>query len=243
VEGSAAAECKNKREPLFSETVLFARRNDKNTSADQMIYPNYLVQSLPDKTGDFILSNLVPGQFDLNARFFAKYWYLRSIVRENAAMPLGASAANRQSDLARNGIILKLGDRVSGVKVTLAAGAASLRGTVKLAEGESLPARLYLHLVPAEKENAEDVLRYFTTAVRADQTFSFNNLPPGRYWMLARQSDNESQSDATLRLLENGDTRQKIRRAAEGIKTEVELKPCQNVLGYQLPFKISLLKN
>jgi hypothetical protein len=129
------------------------------------------------------------------------------------------------------------------VTVTLAAGAASLRGTVKPAEAEGLPARLYLHLVPAEKENAEDVLRFFATAVQADGTFAFYNLPPGRYWALARQAnDNEQQPDTTS-AIDEGESRAKIRRAAEAAKSEVEFKPCQNVIGYQVPLKISALKN
>jgi hypothetical protein len=144
--------------------------------------------------------------------------------------------------VARTGINLKFGERISGIMVTLAAGAASLRGAVKLAEGEPLPARLYLYLVPAEKENAEDVLRFFTTAVQGEGKFAFNNLPPGRYWMLARQAESELQSDATLRSLDQEDTRFKIRRAAETGKVEVQLKPCQNVIDYQLPFKMSSQK-
>lgn len=245
LETSSVVECKNKRQPLLSETVLVARRSEKNTPKDQLAFPNVLAQGVPDKSGDFALRNLAPGQIKLNARFFAKYWYLRSMVRENpGATPPRTGSVNRLTDVARNGINLKFGERISGVTVTLAAGAASLRGLVKPAEGESMPARLYLHLVPAEKENAEDVLRFFTAAVPADGAFAFNNLPPGRYWALARQSaDGEPQSDATLRASEEADTRLKIRRAAEAAKTEVELKPCQNVIDYQLSFKISSLKN
>jgi hypothetical protein len=241
LETSPALECKNKRKPLFSETLLMARRSDKNAK-DQIPLPNFSVaQALPDKSGDFLLRNLVPGQFSLNARFFAKYWYLRSIVREiPGAPPPRTGAANRQTDLARNGINLKFGERLSGVTVTLGEGAASLRGVVKLGEGERIPAKLYAHLVPSEKEHAEDVLRFFTTLVQADGNFAVNNLPPGRYWILARLSpNNEPQFDAKLREPEEGDTRVQIRRAAEVAKTEIEFKPCQNVIDYQLPFKIS----
>src|SRR5258706_9752291 len=156
-----------------------------------------------------------------------------------AAVPV-----NRQTDVARNGINLKFGERITGVTITLAAGAPLLRGVVKQPEGESLPARLYLHLVPAEKENAEDVLRFFTILVQADGSFAFNNLPPGRYRTLARQAaDNDPHSDASLRAFEEGDTRLKIRRAAEAVRNEVEFKPCQNVIDYRLPFKISSSKN
>ena len=247
LETSAAAECKNKRQPLFSETLLVARRSEKSTPKDPLAFRNIFAQGSPDKSGDFVLRNLGPGQFSLNVRFFAKYWYLRSIVREaTAAQPATGRAglANRQTDAARNGIGLKFGERMSGLTVTLAEGAASLRGAVKLAEGESIPPKLYLQLVPAEKENAEDVLRLFTTPVNADGTFAVNNLPPGRYWALARvAADNEPESDSKLRAPEEADMRAQIRRAAEIAKTMIEFKPCQNVLDYQLPFKLASPKN
>jgi hypothetical protein len=242
LEQSIAPECKNKRQPLLSETVLVTRRSEKNTPKDQLAFPNFFAQSAPDKSGEFALRNLAPGQFKLSVRFFARYWYLRSIVREvPGAAPPRTGVTNRQTDLARNGINLKFGERISGVTVTLAAGAASLRGVVKLADGVSVPAGFYLHLVPAEKENADDVLRFFVVPVQADGTFAVNNLPPGRYWMLARQAaDSEPQSDATLRASDEANTRLTIRRAAEALKNEVEFKPCQNVVDYQLPFRSSV---
>jgi hypothetical protein len=246
LETSAAAECKNKRQPLLSETLLLAQRSEKSTPKYQLAFANIFAQGAPDKSGDFLMRSLPPGQFSLNVRFFAKYWYLRSIARDtNAAPATGKDGlARRQMDAARNGISLKFGERVSGLTVTLAEGAASLRGAVKLAEGEAVSAKLFLHLVPAEKENAEDVLRFFITPVNADGTFAINNLPPGRYWAVARvAADDEPQSSSRLRVPEEAERRAQIRRAAEVAKTVVELKPCQNVSAYQLPFKTSPPKN
>jgi hypothetical protein len=92
--------------------------------------------------------------------------------------------------------------------------------------------------VPAEKENVEDVLRLFAGEVNSDGTFALNNLPPGRYWAVARvAADNETQSVAKLRSPDEVETRAQIRRAAEAAKTEIEFKPCQNVSDYRLPFK------
>jgi hypothetical protein len=247
LETAAAAECKNKKQPLLSEILLAVRRSEKTTPKEQLAFPNIFAQTSPDKSGDFVLRNLAPGQFSLNVRFFAKYWYLRSISREaTATQPANArdGQANRQTDAARSGISLKFSERVGGLRITLAEGAASIRGTVKHAEGESVPAGLYLHLVPAEKEFAEDVLRFFVVRVNPDGTFAVNNVPPGRYWALTRvTSDNEPRSDSKLRAPEEVEARTQIRRVAEDAKTSVELKPCQGVSDYQLPFKISPLKN
>jgi hypothetical protein len=155
-----------------------------------------------------------------------------------------AGLVNRQTDAARSGITLKFGERVSGLTVTLAEGAASLRGAVKTAAGERIPPKLYLYLAPAEKENAEDVLRFFITPVSADGAFGFNNLPPGRYCVLARvAADNEPRPISRLRAPEETDMRTQIRRAAEAAKAAVEFKPCENVSTFELPFKNTLLKN
>lgn len=245
LETTPAEECKNKRQPLLSETVVLVRRSEIKTPKEQLALPNSFAQAVPDKAGDFSMRNLAPGQFNLNARFFAKYWYLRSIVQQvPESLPLGAKAANRQTDLARNGLMLRFGERVSGVTVTLAAGAASLRGAVKPATGESVPAKLYVRLVPAEKESADDVLRFFTAPVQADGSFAVNNLPPGRYWAVAQSlTGNEPQFDGKLRTPEGADTRTKIRRVAETANTQMELKPCQNMVDYQLPLRSLSSKN
>ncbi|MGH9928180.1 MAG: hypothetical protein ACREA9_03020, partial [Pyrinomonadaceae bacterium] len=215
--------------------------SEKNSPKDQFTPQSFSsAQRSPDKAGDFVLRNLGTGQFTLSAQFFAKYWYLRSLTRETtAAQPTRGLLTNARTDVGRSGIALKFGERVSGLTVTLAEGAASLRGGVKPAEGKSIPPKLYLHLVPPEKEKTEDVLRFFMTLVTADGTFSVNNLPPGRYWALARiAADDEPQSDAKLRTSDEATMRTKLRIAAEASKTVVEFKPCQNVIDFQLPFKI-----
>ncbi|HYK20100.1 MAG TPA: hypothetical protein VEV42_05165, partial [Pyrinomonadaceae bacterium] len=84
---------------------------------------------------------------------------------------------------------------------------------------------------------ATDVLRFFMSDVAADGTFTLNNLPPGKYFALM-QTNVEAQI-ATLAKLrepepEAATARAKLRRTAEAKKTEIELKPCQNLADYQL---------
>ena len=244
LENSTAPECKNKRRPLLSETMIAARRSEKGTSKNQLRPTAYFVaQEIPNKSGEFLLRSLGPGPYNLNARFFAKYWYLSSITRE--APPAGpatakAAPANRQIDLARNQLNLKTGERVSGVTFALAEGAASLRGTIKLGAGEPVPARLYVHLVPGEKEKLEDVLRVFAARVSPDGTFALNNLPPGRYWSLARVAqETETDLPARVRMPDESELRAQIRRAAQANKAAVEFQPCQNLLELQLPLASS----
>lgn len=238
LEPSTTIGCQNKRQPLFSEALVMARRSKREVPKEQVrLLGSLPTQGSPDKSGNFVLGNLAPGQYSLDVRFFAKYWYLRSIARLAPAAEVGlgrVGLAARQTEAARSGFALKFGERITGMTITLAEGAASLRGKIDAAAGENLTG-LYVYLVPAEKENAEDALRFFSGPVNSDGTFAFNNLPPGHYWALARVApEKEAQLNSALRAPEEMETRTQLRRAAETAKTEVEFKPCQNVVDYKL---------
>ena len=235
LEASTAAECANKRKPLLTETMISATRERK--LGDSVIAPNYISgQTLLDNKGDFTLRNLAPGQFTMGSRFFAKYWYVRSIQSPGSSVQAGA----RRIDVARNGLALKSGDHINGVTVSLTEGAASLRGAVKLAANESVPEKLYVHLLPAEREAADDVLRYFTVPVLADASFSLNNIAPGKYWLVTQvAADTDSTSDVKLRSPAHADLRTQLRSSANTNGTSVELKPCQNLASFELPLKVS----
>jgi hypothetical protein len=248
LENSTAPECKNKRQPLFSETLVTARRHEKRGKKNQpRLLRFFTAQGSPNKAGDFMLRNLAPGEHSLSTRFFAKYWYFQAITLQMPAAPTAterSASVNRPVNAARSWVNLKLGERLTGLTITLAEGAASLRGRITGAESDKLPPNLFVYLIPTEKEQAEDVLRFFTTAVTADGSFSLGNLPPGRYWAITRiVAENRWPDPFKLRMPDEADNRVKLRRDAELAKTSIELKPCQNVLDYQLPFKSSSLES
>jgi len=233
---SEIAECKNKRQPLFSEMVVAVRRGEKQKPAEPLSF--FAPEGVPNQSGDFQIKNVGSGKYNFGARFFARYWYLKSIVQENSATvpPAKSNAANSQTDLAKNGVTLKFGENIARVRVNLAEGAASLHGSFKLETGQTVPPKLLVYLVPAEKESAEDVLRFFANEVGSDGAFALNNLPPGRYWVLAQvTSNNETQAEIKGQLLTDAETRATLRRAAEAGKLPLEFTPCQNVVDYQLP--------
>jgi hypothetical protein len=122
--------------------------------------------------------------------------------------------------------------------ITLAQGAASLQGQLVLSEGETQPEGTVVYLVPAEREKASDVLRFFAAAVKADGKFALNNIAPGRYWVSVK-SDAAATSVTKLRWPDQADFRTKLRQDAEAANKEIEFKPCQNVVGFQLPLKTS----
>lgn len=233
LERSTIETCKGKRPPLFDETVVAVQRKQKSSTKEVPDLPLYgSAQAIPDKSGNFVLRNLGPGAYDIDVRLFARYWYLRSITQRTA----GATSKDPATiDTARNSLTLKSGERVSGVKITLAEGAASLAGQLESAKDEKPDAKLFVYLIPAEKDANDNVLRFFAAGVESDASFAFNNLPPGRYWVLARTaSEKDPTSLKTLRLPDAGEARAKLRREAEAAKHELELKDCQNIIGYKL---------
>jgi hypothetical protein len=239
LEESKVLGCKGKRRPLFGETLVTPWHNEKIAAKDQ---PQFLWSLggpvLPNKQGDFALRNLAPGQYRFNARPMAKYWYLKSITWPARAVPSAKpTGTDRFVDAARNWTNLKPGDRLSGLTITMAEGAASFHGRIDLAEGQKLPPKLFVYLVPAEWEKAEDVLRYFASLVSADGSFAINNVAPGHYWAIAQAAgENESNILSKLRLPDETESRAKLQQDAEAAKIEIELKPCWNVTDYHLKF-------
>jgi hypothetical protein len=237
LEDSKAPECKGKRRAVVTETLVSAWHNSKDARKDQPQFiwgiggPIY-----PNEHGDLTLRNLAPGQYQIVTRLFAKYWYLQSITLP-ASTASGSTQPSKSVDAVANWTTLRQGERVSGMVVTLAEGAGSLQGRLTLNEGEKLPGRLYIYLVPVEREKEQDVLRLLAAPI-ADGQFTVNHIPPGRYWITTRPALEGAIPTLTrLRLPDEKETRTSLRRDAEAEKLEIEVKPCQNVTDYQLALK------
>jgi len=240
LEESKAVECKGKKSVLPTEILVSAWHNENEARQDK---PQFIWglggPTFPNQQGEITLKNLAAGQYQLVVRQFAKYWYLQSI-----SLPASTTAtlkqSNRTQDAVLSWITVRRGDRLSGLVVTIVEGAASLRAQITVEEGTSLPQRLYVYLVPAEREKALDPLRYLAAPIAADRTLSLNNIPPGRYLMVLQPPlDAVRPTLSKLRLPDEAETRARLRRDAEAAKIEIEFKPCENVMGYQLPYKAS----
>ncbi len=230
-------ECTDKRRPEFKETVVSAWHNDNEAAKET---PQSLwsigAPAAADAEGNFTLRNLAPGEYYFVTRSPAKYWYLQSITF--GAPASAARSASRSSDATLVWTKVKAGEQLSGLTITLAQGAASLRGQLVLGEGAQVPEKLFVYLVPSEREKAEAVLRYFAAPVSPDGKIALHNIAPGRYWILAQPFTDDAATPLTkLRLPHETETRARLRREAEAAKTEIEFKPCQNVTDYQLSLK------
>jgi hypothetical protein len=143
-------------------------------------------------------------------------------------------------DVARNGLTLKSGEKLKGLVASLSEGAAGLRGRVVAGEDNKMPdVRLRVHLVPVEPEAADEVLRYFESAAGNDGSFSFSNLAPGKYWLLAREvSDQErAEDDADHKPVAwDAGERTGLRFEGEASKKVIDLSVCQRVTDFRLKY-------
>ena len=202
--------CEIKRKAVIEETIITARF-DEDTRRVQPQTTALTAQ------GDFKLNNLDPGRYRLGFELPSEDWYVR-------AMTMPAEVATKKPiDAARHGITLRSGESAKQLTITLAKGAASWQGKVTTSQ----PA--HVHLIPVEKEWAEDILRYAEIATGSDGIFTLRHLAPGKYWVLARPMT-EVMRPAALDPTE----RTKLRSEAEAANQVIQLQPCQRVSDYQL---------
>jgi hypothetical protein len=124
------------------------------------------------------MRNLVAGKYQFDPQFHARYWYVQSIT-----MIGGAAAKPQKIDAAANWTTVKSGEQLANLTITLAAGAASIRGRVPVLEGAATAATS-VFLLPAEPDKADDVLRYFVSEVGDGRNVHIQQLAPGKYLTL-----------------------------------------------------------
>jgi hypothetical protein len=236
-----------KEEPALPEDItLRTQRSEKGPAtpilADfSMGIGGAIDFGVPNDKGEFVLKNLDAGRHRIIADLPGENYYIRSVT-QTVASP-GRRAAGTGLDLTRNGILLRQGESITGVKIAIAYGAAGLRGRVApnndaQANAAAPPRpRMRIHLIPAEAAAAEEVQRYYEAATRSDNSFEFKHLAPGKYLLLARPvAENEPADLQDRQVAWDATERTKLRREAEGAKNEIELKPCGRVNDYLLRF-------
>lgn len=227
---NSAAACFSSRRSFIEETLLTAQRdepirtNQRSTSQ----------RSIPTTNGDFLIRNLEAGRWRLSARLPDDNWYVRAmssatptavaVVRKPANAATAAAPTNL-ANLARNGANLKPSEKLTNVIITVAEGAAGLKGSLP----DPAKSKLQIHLIPAEKENADEVLRYSQTTLTGEGIFQFKHIAPGRYFVLAKPGKDDS-----IKLAWDAAQRAALRKEAEAAGNTVELTACQRVNDFNL---------
>jgi len=226
------AACGKHRADVLVETIINGRRYEPRQQSKEappaevpFTTRNTSRSAIVDARGVFSITNLPPGTYQIEPTPPASGWYVRSVALDrNAAV-----------NISRDGLSLKRCDHLTGLTVTFAEGAAKLKGRLTAGEGQSLPVKLRVYLVPEEREAAGNLYRFYEAAAENDGTFTLDNLAPGRYLIVARRpEDSESGLNKLMRLDET--LRTTILKEAEGLKKAIAFKPCEQVADFDLPY-------
>jgi carboxypeptidase family protein len=229
-------ECKTTDQFKIEETLLELKRDDQTPG---LLAAGFFLgaagvslgSATPEKDGGFIVKSLEAGRYRINTDLPDENWYVRAITQSATPKPI---------DISRVGVTLKQGEKISGIEMIIAQGAASLSGRVVpssggASEGAQLPKRLRAHLIPAETAAADDLLRYAETAVRGDGSFEFKHIAPGKYLLRTRQAlEKEANDDQARPVAWDAAERAKLRHEAAAAKNEIELKVCERVKDHKL---------
>lgn len=225
-------DCPITRRGELEEVLLLPRREDQAVRRGTFSY--FLQDTIPDDKGEFRIRDLEAGRYRLSPQLPSDYWYVKAMTLTGTAVaPATRTPAAKPAvpSFAASGITLKSGEKLSGVTIALAEGAAALSGHL---EGKKPASRMRVHLVPAEKDVADEVLRYAEVVTR-DDAFTLGNLAPGKYWLVARPvPENESDERPAKPMAWDAVARLKLRAEAEAANNAVELTPCQRVKEYSL---------
>jgi hypothetical protein len=216
-------ECPKAAGGAASESVLAIRRDERDASDPGALFGDGSAEAAPGADGAFAAESLRAGVYRVEPRPPNDAWYVKSI---HGAKP---SADKSPPDVGRDGLALAAGQKAAGVTVTLAEGAAAVRGRVVAAvEGQPVPTGIRVVLVPAEVPEAENALRYVGAWTADSGEFTIRNVPPGRYRVVARVLDEAARIDATRRPPAwDQKGRARLRAEAAAAKQELELQPCQ----------------
>lgn len=229
------------------ETVFVTRRDDPKNSANQIATMLAGLGGTLNAKGEFSARNLDAGRYRFEIKLPTSAWYVRAIklptavgVTNSQAAPPPAASKPNQNYRWQGTVTIKSGQQVSGVSIIVGQDAASLRGRVTVApEGTAFPADLHVHLVPADPEQANDVLRYSETMIASDGSFAFSNIAPGRYFIVSRvEPSTETPGTSPRPSAWNPTARAKLKQEAEATKVVVDLKPCQRLTDYALALKL-----
>lgn len=229
-ESSAVAECKERVGGTLDETLISARRDEPPGKALAPFgFPS--PEAGIDQSGEFKISSLTPARYRIGTRLPSEHWYVRTI--------LGPGAGTKPSTaVSSQGISLSSGQRVTGLVVTIAEGAAAVRGKVTQPSANSpLPERVRIYLVPAEPESADDLLRYAEADVEASGVYLFTNIAPGKYYVLAREPAGEQITERNARPLAwDAAARVSLRQQATSVNQVIELGQCQRIVDREVRF-------
>lgn len=182
-----------------------------------------------DEQGNFVIFGLNTGIYHLTMQFADETFYINTITQ--------APAKNLKGPLENynNGVPVRIGGANANCLVKLTNGAATIQGHIK---SETKTPSLVAYLVPFDKRESENALRYYQAPVANNGSFHFGNLAPGKYWLCAEPVETMQLENSSIKPPKSWtpDGRAALRRLAETTNNALELSRCQLVKDLELPY-------
>jgi hypothetical protein len=215
IEGQKA--CPGSRRWVVQEATVQLMRESPRLGRGSL---GSLPETVADSRNEFTIGGIQPGYYHVGCFLPSESLYLRAIT-------------TRTQNLSKEGLRLAPADRVSGVTVTLAEGAAAVSGRV----ANSNSKRFRVHLVPSDKERGDDPAYFYEIVAARDGSFLLTHVAPGSYWAIAREIPLNESLESESQVAWDATVRSKLRIAAEVEKNELKLSPCQKVESYSIAFR------
>jgi hypothetical protein len=239
--------CDPKPSTALEEALIHVRR-DKAEAADEDPRLNFGSQPVATgSNGEFMAPDLIDGRYRVHAKLLNPDWWVRSIVspvKPATAIPAssappertGRDATPAANDIARGGVLIRAGQKIE-VRIAIGRLAAGLSGAVTPErQGAFYPPRTVVHLIPVEREHADNPLRYLEAPV-VRGAFALTNIPPGKYWLLTKATaGNEPVDPVPDPLAWDSQARTQLRREAEARNLVIDLGPCHRIADYVLKY-------
>jgi hypothetical protein len=191
-----------------------------------------------DEEGNFRLVRLIAGQYQLQAYLPNDKWFIQSISQPaDKKKDTKSSAMNVAADLSITGISLQSGERVDNLSFIFSEGAAAFQGRLLAQEPKAKLDNLLVYLLPDDKALANNALRFYHSFLQEKGEFSFSNLAPGKYWVVAKRLNDDEMNDPALYRTKAG--RASLLKEAEAFKLNIDLQPCQRIMNHTLRFTLN----
>jgi hypothetical protein len=237
----AEDKCDKRGSQVIEVTPGLSRDEPKKMGSQTMISMLAGGLGAQNQKGEFALRNLEAARYRLEIKLPTESWYVRAINLPGAAarapQPTGNSAlpvaANANLNNWQGVVTVKSGEQIKDVSIMVGQDAAGMSGRLET-DGAAIREGTRVHLVPVDREQANNILRYSETVVKSDGRLSLTNIAPGRYFILPRIEPASEPGITARPVAWDPIARAKLRREAEAANIIVELKPCQRVVDYRL---------
>ncbi|MEO8072767.1 MAG: carboxypeptidase-like regulatory domain-containing protein, partial [Acidobacteriota bacterium] len=222
---AAVKECAKVAETaLTSMIVKFDSGAKEKSVLDSLESIQQNIFAAPDENGDFEINRLESGRYFLNVNFPGENLFVKQISQK---------ISDKEKRDLNGGLGLGAGENLDNVKIVFSDGAAKINGKIIVSEKEKVEnssAKFIVFLIPADEANKDNILRYAQTVVNIDETFSFENVAPGNYFLSAENfpADKEAVQKSRISKFWDAKERMKLFQDAKNGETALTLKPCQN---------------